>query len=247
MNESFQGQRIVITGGATGIGYATAEQLVERGAEVCLVGRRRNVLDAAVDRLGAAVWAADGDVASAEDVSRIGRAIRDRWNGLDGVVNNAGIASMGSLAETDLETWEQTFAVNVRGPFLVCREMLPLLEGAPNAAIVNVSSTLAEKAIPGMAAYNASKAALNQMTRSLALEVAPGIRVNAVMPAVVDTPIHAGRGMSSDDVASMGPLHPMQRVGRPEDVAAAVVFLLSAESAWTTGAVIPVDGGMMAG
>jgi NAD(P)-dependent dehydrogenase (short-subunit alcohol dehydrogenase family) len=113
--------------------------------------------------------------------------------------------------------------------------------------VVNVSSTLAERAIPGMAAYNASKAALNQLTRSLALEWAPQVRVNAVMPAVVDTPIHVSRGMSPEQVEAMGEIHPMKRVGQPEDVAAMIAFLLSDASSWMTGTVIPVDGGMMAG
>ena len=112
--------------------------------------------------------------------------------------------------------------------------------------MVNVSSTLAEKAIPGMAAYNASKAALNQLTRSLALEWAPTVRVNAVMPAVVDTPIHALRGMSPEQVQEMDGIHPLGRIGQPEDVASLIVFLLSDASSWMTGAVIPVDGGVMA-
>jgi meso-butanediol dehydrogenase/(S,S)-butanediol dehydrogenase/diacetyl reductase len=247
MTRTFEGQRFVITGGATGIGYAIAQELTDDGAQVCLVGRRQSALDDAVERLGSAAWSISADVSSVEEVARVGAEVRARWDRLDGLVNNAGIAPMATLAETDPESWDHTFAVNVRGPYLVCREFLSLLADSPTAAIVNVSSTLAEKAIPGMAAYNASKAALNQMTRSLALEVAPGVRVNAVMPAVVDTPIHAGRGMSSEDVASMGPWHPMQRVGRSEEVAAMVVFLLSGASSWTTGAVIPVDGGMLAG
>ena len=113
-------------------------------------------------------------------------------------------------------------------------------------AVVNVSSTLAERAIPGMAAYNASKAALNQLTKSLALEWAPEVRVNAIMPAVVDTPIHEGRGMSPAQVRGMGRLHPMGRVGQPADVANMVVYLLSDSASWMTGAVIPVDGGILA-
>jgi NAD(P)-dependent dehydrogenase (short-subunit alcohol dehydrogenase family) len=98
-----------------------------------------------------------------------------------------------------------------------------------------------------MAAYNASKAALNQLTRSLALEWAPHVRVNAVMPAVVDTPIHASRGMTSEQVQEMGAIHPLGRVGRPADVAAMITFLLSDAASWMTGAIIPIDGGMLAG
>ena len=113
--------------------------------------------------------------------------------------------------------------------------------------MVNVSSTLAERAIPGMAAYNSSKAALNQLTRSIALEWAPAIRVNAVMPAVVDTPIQSSRGITPDQVRDMGRMHPLGRVGRPGDVADLIVFLLSERASWMTGAVVPIDGGMMAG
>jgi NAD(P)-dependent dehydrogenase (short-subunit alcohol dehydrogenase family) len=98
-----------------------------------------------------------------------------------------------------------------------------------------------------MAAYNSSKAALNQLTKSLALEWAPDVRVNAIMPAVIDTPIHVTRGMSPEEVRSMGELHPMKRVGQPEDVAHMIAYLLSDEASWMTGAVIPVDGGMLAG
>ena len=154
---------------------------------------------------------------------------------------------MATLDETGIELWDETFVVNVRGPFLLCRELGGMLQKGQGPAVVNVSSTLAVKAIPGMAAYNASKAALNQLTRSLALEWAPTIRVNAVMPAVVDTPIHASRGMTSEQVQEMGAIHPLGRVGRPADVAAMIVFLLSDAASWMTGAIIPVDGGMLAG
>ena len=129
----------------------------------------------------------------------------------------------------------------------MCRELGPLLRKGRSPVVVNVSSTLAVRAIPGMAAYNATKAALNQLTHSLALEWAPGVRVNAVMPAVVDTPIHALRGMSPEQVAEMGGLHPLGRVGEPSDVASMILYLLSDNASWMTGAIIPVDGGVLAG
>ncbi len=243
-----QGRRVVVTGGSSGIGLAVARAVIRLGGEVCVVARREEPLAGAVVELGPErAWGHACDVADPGRVAELASAVRSRWGRLDGLVNNAGIAPMGTLRETKPATWDRVFAVNVRGPYLLCRELLPLLEQGHDPAIVNVSSTLAERAIPGMAAYNASKAALNQLTRSLALEVAPVVRVNAVMPAVVDTPIHEGRGMTPEDVAGMGALHPLGRIGRPEDVAEVVCFLLSEAASWMTGAVIPVDGGMMAG
>lgn len=242
-----EGTRHVVTGGSSGIGLAVARRLVGAGAEVCLVARRPGPLEAAVGDLGDRAWNCACDVAEVAAVDRLAAAVVDRWGGLDGLVNNAGLAPMATLDETEPDAWDRAFAVNVRAPYLLCRALRPAFDAAGGGAVVNVSSTLAEKAIPGMAAYNAAKAALNQLTRSLALEWAPAIRVNAVMPAVVDTPIHATRGLSSEQVSAMGRLHPMGRIGTPDDVAAMVVHLLSDEAAWTTGAVIPVDGGMTAG
>jgi NAD(P)-dependent dehydrogenase (short-subunit alcohol dehydrogenase family) len=236
----------VVTGGSRGIGLETARALVAAGAKVCLVGRQPEPLGDAVGALGDGAWSFPGDVSSATNADRLAAAVRTRWGRLDGLVNAAGIAPMASLADTDPDTWDRAFAVNVRGPYLLCRALGPLLGDGRSPAVVNVSSTLAEKPIPGMAAYNASKAALNQLTRSLALEWAPTIRVNAVMPAVVDTPIHADRGLTAAQVHEMDRLHPMQRIGRPADVASLIVFLLSDASSWMTGTVIPIDGGMLA-
>ena len=242
-----RGRRVVISGASSGIGLETARMLASKGAEVCLTARRADPLAAAAKEIGDGAWAWPCDVADPESVVALAAETKTRWGAVDGLVNNAGFAPMARLDETPNDVWDETFAINVRGPFLLCRELGPMLKEGKSPAVVNVSSTLAERAIQGMAAYNASKAALNQLTRSLALEWAPQVRVNAVMPAVVETPIHATRGMSSEQVEAMGEMHPMRRVGQPEDVAAMISFLLSDASSWMTGAVIPVDGGMLAG
>ena len=242
-----RGRRVVISGASSGIGLETARMLASKGAEVCLTARRADPLAAAAKEIGDGAWAWPCDVADPESVVALAAEIKTRWGAVDGLVNNAGFAPMARLDETPNHVWDETFAINVRGPFLLCRELGPMLKEGKSPAVVNVSSTLAERAIQGMAAYNASKAALNQLTRSLALEWAPQVRVNAVMPAVVETPIHATRGMSSEQVEAMGEMHPMRRVGQPEDVAAMISFLLSDASSWMTGTIIPVDGGMLAG
>ena len=241
-----RGKRFVISGASSGIGLETARLLAADGGEVLVVSRSEERVRAAADTVGSAAWGRACDVSRAGDVQQLAAAVEARWGQLDGLVNCAGIAPMARLDETDDRTWDETFAVNVRGPFLMCRELGPLLRGGQGPSVVNVSSNLAEKAIPGMAAYNASKAALNHLTRSLALEWAPRIRVNAVMPGVIDTPFHVSRGMSSEQVEGMGEIHPLGRIGRPEEVASLIAFLLSEEAAWITGAVIPIDGGMLA-
>lgn len=243
---SLRGQRVLISGASSGIGFETARLLVEAGAEVCLVARNTERLKTAVAKIGGSSWQVACDVADPNAVSSLVAEVGSRWPALDGLVNNAGIAPMAAVDDTSTEVWNQTFDINVRGPFLLCRELSPLLHAGNSPSVVNVSSTLAEKAIPGMAAYNASKAALNQLTRSLALEWAPTVRVNAVMPAVVDTPIHATRGMTSEQVGEMAGFHPLGRVGQPGDVASLILFLLSGDSSWMTGTAIPVDGGVMA-
>lgn len=238
-------RRVIVTGASSGIGLDTARVLHEAGAEVCLVARRGELIAEAADELGDRTWSYACDVADPARVEALAAAVRDRWGGLDGLVNNAGIARMASLDDTDLETWNATFDINLRGPYLLCRTLGPMLKQGRSPGVVNISSSLADRVIPGMIAYNTSKAGLNHFTRCLAAEWAPTVRVNAIMPAVVDTPIHATRGMSADEVAAMGAMHPLGRVGEPRDISSMVLYLLSDAASWMTGAVIPVDGGIL--
>jgi NAD(P)-dependent dehydrogenase (short-subunit alcohol dehydrogenase family) len=239
-------RRVIVTGASSGIGLDTARLLHEAGAEVGLVARREEILADLTAELGERVWHHACDVSDPEQIEGLAKAVGARWEAVDGLVNNAGIAPMASLDETDIETWDRVFDVNVRGPFLLCQTLGPMLKTGKHPAVVNISSSLADRAIPGMVAYNASKAAVNHMTRCLALEWAPTVRVNAIMPAVVDTPIHTDRGMSSEDVAGMGAMHPLGRIGQPRDVSSMILYLLSDASSWMTGAAIPVDGGILA-
>ncbi len=238
-------RRVIVTGASSGIGLDAARLLHEAGAEVCLVARRSEILAETALELGDRTWFHACDVSDPTQIEALAAAVKDRWGAADGLVNNAGIAPMATLDATDLETWDNVFNVNVRGPFLLSKALGPLLKEGNSPAVVNISSSLADRAIPGMMAYNTSKAALNHMTRCLALEWAPTVRVNAIMPAVVDTPIHDGRGMSREDIEGLGAMHPLGRIGQPRDISSMVLYLLSDASSWMTGAIIPIDGGIL--
>jgi NAD(P)-dependent dehydrogenase (short-subunit alcohol dehydrogenase family) len=238
-------RRVIVTGASSGIGLDTARLLAEAGAEVGLVARRAEAIESVAAELGGGAWWHACDVADPVEIGVLAAAVEARWGALDGLVNNAGIAVMATLDDTELETWDRTFDVNLRGPYLLCRALGPMLKRGTSPAVVNISSSLGDRALAGMLAYNASKAGLNHLTRCLALEWAPAVRVNAIMPAVVDTPIHDGRGMSRSEVEGMGALHPMGRIGRPRDISTMVLYLLSDAASWMTGAIIPVDGGIL--
>lgn len=246
-----QGKAAVITGAASGFGAGMAERFAAEGAAVWLVDRDPGgaALAAAIRAGGGRAGFSQADVSAEADIGAAFGAAASAFGGLDIVCNNAGIpqATM-PLEETDPATFDRLFAINVRGVFLGCRAAIPLLRARGGGAILNTSSTAAIRPRPGLAAYNATKAAVSSLTRTLALEAAPHrIRVNCVCPVAGDTPMLAGffaPGRDPEEArAAFIATIPLGRLSTPADVAAAAVYLCSDEAAMVTGAALEVDGG----
>lgn len=241
----------LITGGGSGIGAATARLLAAEGMTVAVVGRRRAPLEAvasAVDKAGGKGIAIVADIGEREAPARVVADVVARAGRLDVIVNNAAEFGVKRFEQFSIDEFDKHIAVNLRAAFFLVQEALPHLRRSPAAAVVNVSSAAAVM-YPGQPpVYSLTKAALEYLTMNLAAALAPdGIRVNAVRPGPVATDIH----LSADDpqarVARLGKLVPLGRVGEPEEVARWIAHLVEADERWTTGAVVPVDGGRVLG
>ncbi len=250
-----QGLVALVTGGGTGIGQASVMVLAKAGAKkLFIAGRRLGPLQETAARVkevrpSCEVEVIECDLAQSASVAALVLKIK-KYGQLDILVNNAGQFQSASLGATTDALWEETLRINLQAPMGLTRDLLPLLKRSDAPAVVNISSTLAVKPIPEASAYNASKAALVQLTRSLALELAPdGIRVNTILPAVVETPMYRGRYDNEttyqEGVRQANRLHPLGRMGQPEDIGMSVLFLASRASSWITGVALPVDGGML--
>jgi len=244
------GRIAIVTGATSGIGRAAALALAREGYGVVIVGRRAEALRAVTDAIGdggGVAEAVEADVTAAEAPGRIvGRAV-DRFGGIDALVNAAGIIASGTVENTSDEAWDVMLDINVRAPFRLIREAAPHL-AARRGAVVNVSSVTGIRAFPGVLAYCVSKAAVDQLTRCAALELAPkGVRVNGVNPGVVVTNLHRRGGMDEAQYAAFlersKETHPLGRPGRPEEIAELVLFLATDRSGWITGDTIAIDGG----
>ena len=241
-----QGKVAFITGGGSGIGAATAERFAQEGASVVICGRRREPLDEVVGRIAAAGGKAEAVVADVSDEAALTGALESaaqRHGRLDVLVNNAMAYTWGSIEAMSTADWHANFATSVDGTFWGTRTAMRLMKGQ-GGAIVNVSSICGQLGTPWMAGYSAAKAAIDNFSRAAAAEGAPhGIRVNVVIPAVVETPATAGMLADENSRRNTEKLIPMGRVGRPEELANAILFLASDEASYVTGASLPVDGG----
>ena len=234
----------LVTGGGSGIGQETAVVLAVAGAEVVIAGRRVDALERTAAKQNS-IRPVPGDVVS--DAERIVKAAVATAGRLDVLVNNAGAVRLTPLGQTKFEVAEELWRTNVLGPTLLVEFALPYLEQT-RGAIVNVSSTFGHKPAPTISQYGASKAALEQLTRSWALELAErGIRVNAVAPGPTESEALERAGLTADDIEAVKEDErrriPLQRRGRPADVARWIVALADPAATWITGEVIGVDGG----
>lgn len=240
----YDGKKIVITGGSSGLGLAAAQLVVDQGARVLITGRTQSTLDVAGDQLGANAVVVQSDMASLTDIDALAERVRVEFGSLDAIFVNAGVTNFVPFEQMSEQVYDELLTVNAKGPYFTVQKLAPLLSAG--SGVVLTTSVANVLGIPMISAYAASKAALRSMARSLARELLPsGIRVNAVSPGPIDTGI-LDRSMPHEAAeqakAQMTAENPMLRFGEPSEVAKAVAFL-AFDATYTTGAEFPVDGG----
>jgi NAD(P)-dependent dehydrogenase (short-subunit alcohol dehydrogenase family) len=243
----FEGKVAVITGGNSGIGLASAKQFRNEGARVAISGRSQKTLQEAGEQLGKDALVVQADVSKLADAQKLFSAVENRFGKIDILFANAGVAKFVPVDQVSEEHFDEIFDINAKGAYFTIRRALPYLNDG--ASIIFNTSVVSHKGLPTASVYSGTKAALRSFTRSLAAELAPrNIRVNAVAPGPIETPIFERNGVSKKDrdefARGVIPTIPLKRFGKPEEVATAVAFLASRDASYITGVELDVDGGL---
>lgn len=241
-----EGKTAVITGGASGIGLATAKCFIAEGAFVYIFGRRQDALDSALGVLGADARAVRGDITDLEDLDRLFETVKTEKGAVDVLVANAGVGEFAPLGEITPSHYARTFDINVKGTLFTVQKALPLLR--PGGSIILIGSTVGVMGTPAMSVYSASKAAVRNFARSWALDLkGTGVRVNVLSPGLTETQtvrdIFALTGKADEMTAGIVEATPLGRIGDPGETAAVAAFLASDDSSFMTGSEVFVDGG----
>ncbi len=242
-----EGKRALITGGTTGIGLETAREFLKEGARIVVTGTNPATLEAARKELGSGALVISSDASNVASQKKLAQEVQKAFVGLDILFANAGIAELRPVEQWDETAYDRTFALNMKGPFFLVQALLPIF--ANPAALVLCASVNAHIGMANTSVYGASKAALLSLTRTLSGElISRGIRVNAVSPGPISTPLYSKLGLAEADLkavaSSIQNMVPVKRFGETSEIAKAVVYLASDESAYTVGSEIQIDGGM---
>lgn len=246
--DKLEGKVAVVTGGNSGIGLATAKEFRREGARVVITGRDARTLEEAAREIGGEVLALRSDSSSLKDIDELFAAVKERFGRVDVLFVNAGVGKFASLEDTDEELFDQIMDINFKGAYFTVKRALPLLNAG--ASVILNTSVVAHVGFPNSSVYSASKAALLSLVRTLSADlVGRGIRVNAVSPGPVETPIFGKMGLSpeakDETVKGFSEQVPLKRLGRPEEIAKAVLFLAGSDSSFLVGTEIVADGGTL--
>jgi NAD(P)-dependent dehydrogenase (short-subunit alcohol dehydrogenase family) len=251
MSSRLKGKIAIVTGAGSGIGRACALALGQEGASVALVGRRKKRLEEVAAEIGSSAFVLAADMSEKGEAERIVEQTVSHFGALNVLLNNAGLLHIGTAEQITEEQWDETFNVNVRAVWLLSRAVLPAMRKAGSGSIINMASVLGINGARNRAAYAASKGAVVLLTKCMAIDHGhQQIRVNAICPSFVETDLTAAVIGKAADPTSVREerisVHPLGRLGQPQDIAGLAVYLASDESSWVTGSIFPVDGGYLA-